>query len=153
MTSVLLFGWDDGRFLISLRTRLWFFSPSAYHNVCHSAVIVIGVLIRGEPCTLSFPPVGASNSASVPIFLTEYRALVNTGIGEGGKEGRSHGVDWGLPTVEVAMSSERRNEGKFQRSQPHNWECTGAVSCKGSVQKRIPQFALRAARAFWCREG
>jgi len=46
--------------------------------------------------------------------LTEPQALVRAGIGSGENKGHNHGGNWGLAAVEMAISSRKWSEGKFQ---------------------------------------
>jgi len=46
--------------------------------------------------------------------LKEYQALYRAGIGIGENKGHNHGEDWGLAAVEMAISSRKWSEGKFQ---------------------------------------
>ncbi|KAF9644102.1 dimethylribityllumazine synthase [Thelephora ganbajun] len=91
------------------------------------AVIAIGVLIKGETMhfeyisdTVSHGLMRVQLDTGVPVVfgvltaLTENQALVRAGIGKGQNKGHNHGEDWGLAAVEMAVSSRRWSEGKFQ---------------------------------------
>ena len=60
------------------------------------------------------PDTGVPVVFGVLTALTENQALVRAGIGKEGNEGHNHGEDWGLAAVEIAVSSRRWAEGKFQ---------------------------------------
>lgn len=91
------------------------------------AVIAIGVLIKGETMHFEYISDAVSHGlmrvqldTGVPVVfgvltaLNERQALVRAGIRSGDDKGHNHGEDWGLAAVEMAISSRRWSEGKFQ---------------------------------------
>jgi len=91
------------------------------------AVIAIGVLIKGATMhfeyisdTVSHGLMRVQLDTGVPVVfgvltaLTEKQAKIRSGIDVGEEQVHNHGEDWGLAAVEMAVSSRRWGEGKFQ---------------------------------------